>query len=233
MSRSLASRLVAQPLLHKSSIPQCTRLPAQGARAFSQTSRRLEDGPPKPKSSSKSLLETLYGTPQVPKSDSAEKNVMSQLSQSSVFKAMATSRVDTSSLSGRAPAPKPVEELEPYHLHIYSTKHNTHVTCTKPNREPIISLSCGNLGYKKSRRGLFDSAYSLTKYLIERLIHTGWPMKMDRLEVVMRGFGQGREAALKVLMSPEGKILRDKIVRVSDSTRLKFGGTRSRRPRRL
>ena len=58
-------------------------------------------------------------------------------------------------------------------------------------------------------------------------------MKIKRLEVVMRGFGQGRDAALKVLMSPEGQVLREKIVRVSDSTRLKFGGTRSRAPRRL
>lgn len=94
-------------------------------------------------------------------------------------------------------------------------------------------MSCGNIGYKKSRRGTFDSAYSLTKYVLERLVHTGWPPKIHRLELVMRGFGQGRDAAMKVLMSPEGKILRDKIVRVADSTRIKFGGTRSKAPRRL
>lgn len=38
---------------------------------------------------------------------------------------------------------------------------------------------------------------------------------------------------MKVLLSPEGKILRDKIVRIADSTRVKFGGTRSQRKRRL
>ncbi|KAL6868868.1 hypothetical protein ACO1O0_000191 [Amphichorda felina] len=207
----------------------------RGSRALSQTCQRWQDDNSKSsKPKSRALLENLYGTPQEPKAQPNEPNTMSQLSQSTIFKAMNTSKVDTSALSGQAPLERSKEDMEePYHLHIYSHKHNTHVTCTKPNREPIISLSCGNLGFRKSRRGTFDSAYSLTKYLIERLIHNGWPMKIKRLEVVMRGFGQGREAALKVLMSPEGQVLREKIVRVSDSTRLKFGGTRSRAPRRL
>ena len=160
---------------------------------------------------------------------------MSDLSQSAVFQTFGKSNIDTSALSGTGSEPSKRKEdaLEPYHLHVYSHKHNTHITCTKPNREPIISMSCGNIGYRKSRRGTFDSAYSLTKYVLERLIHTGWPMKIQRLELVLRGFGQGREAAVKVLMSPEGKVLRDKIVRVADSTRIKFGGTRSEKPRRL
>ena len=145
---------------------------------------------------------------------------------------LSTSPVSTLALysaapSTRYPFPKKDDDMEPFHLHIFSHKHNTHVTCTKPSREPIISMSTGQIGFKKSRRAGFDSAYSLTKYVFERLLHTGWPAKINRLELVLRGFGGGREAALKVLMSPEGKILREKIVRVSDSTRVKFGGTRS------
>src|SRR5438552_458944 len=38
---------------------------------------------------------------------------------------------------------------EPYHFHVYAHKHNTHVTVTKPNRQSIISVSCGNLGFSK------------------------------------------------------------------------------------
>lgn len=161
---------------------------------------------------------------------------MSSLTDTSIFKSLASSAssVNTDALTGEQ-----VEELqqtplsEPYHFHIYSHKHNTHVTCTRPDRSPVISMSCGNLGYKKSRRGAYDSAYSLVKYVIERMIYNDIPSKIHQLEIVLRGFGQGREAALKVLMSPEGKILREKIVRVADSTRLKFGGTRSKSQRRL
>ena len=53
------------------------------------------------------------------------------------------------------------------------------------------------------------------------------------LEVILRSFGPGREAVTKILLGSEGKALRNRIVRVTDGTRLKFGGTRSKKPRRL
>lgn len=162
---------------------------------------------------------------------------MATLSQSLASQAFNKSSVDTSALTGKVDVGKgsaaSTDVLEPFHFHVYAHKHNTHVTCTKPDRKAIVSLSCGNLGYRNARRGTFDAAYSLTKYVLERLIHTGWPPKIKRLEVVLRGFGKGREAAIKVLMSPEGKLLREKIVRVADATRIKYAGTRSRKPRRL
>ncbi|KAF3768923.1 translational machinery component, partial [Cryphonectria parasitica EP155] len=125
------------------------------------------------------------------------------------------------------------QPTEPYHFHIYSHKHNCHVTVTKPNRDAIVSLSCGNLGFRKSQRKTYDSAYQLGAYVIDKLQQAGWHNKIDKMEVSLRGFGPGREAVTKVLLGTEGKLLRDKIVKVSDSTRLKFGGTRSKRPRRL
>lgn len=125
------------------------------------------------------------------------------------------------------------EVKEPYHFHIYSHKHNCHVTVTKPNRDAILSLSCGNLGFRKSQRKHYDSAYQLGAYVIDKLQQQGWHNKIDKMEVSLRGFGPGREAVTKVLLGNEGRLLREKIVKVSDSTRLKFGGTRSKKPRRL
>ncbi|KAM0295669.1 hypothetical protein ACHAO9_000752 [Fusarium lateritium] len=237
MSRSLTSRLAAQTLFRTSrvAVPNST---FQIVRSISQTTFLNDEKPKRAvnRPSTASILENIYGPQETTKTRSSPNNAMASLSQSLVFKTLDKSNIDTSALStrntGRQVQAKE-DDIEPYHFHIYSSKHNTHITCTKPNRDPIISLSAGNIGFRKSRRGTFDSAYSLTKYVLERLIHTGWPMKMNRLEVVLRGFGQGREASLKVLMSPEGKILRDKIVRVADSTRIKFGGTRSEKPRRL
>ncbi|KAI1417096.1 translational machinery component [Hypoxylon sp. FL1857] len=122
---------------------------------------------------------------------------------------------------------------EPFHFHIYSHKHNSHITVTKPNRNAIISMSAGNIGFKKSKRGTYDAAYQLTSYVIDKLHQGNWHKNITAMEVVLRGFGQGREAATKVLLGMEGRLLRDKIVKVSDATRLKFGGTRSPKPRRL
>ncbi|KAK6208376.1 protein translocase subunit [Pestalotiopsis sp. IQ-011] len=122
---------------------------------------------------------------------------------------------------------------EPFHFHVYAHKHNTHITVTKPDRNAIVSVSTGNIGFKKSKRGTYDAAYQLAAYVIDKLNQGNWHKKIHKLEVVLRGFGNGREAGTKVLLGSEGKFLRPKIVAVSDSTRLKFGGTRSRKPRRL
>lgn len=56
---------------------------------------------------------------------------------------------------------------------------------------------------------------------------------VDKLEVVLRGFGAGREAVTKAIMGSEGRNARPKISAVVDATRLKQGGPRSKKPRRL
>jgi small subunit ribosomal protein S11 len=122
---------------------------------------------------------------------------------------------------------------QPYHFHIYAHKHNTHITVTKPNRDAIISVSCGNLGFKKSNRKHYDSAYQLGAYVLDKLYQGSWHKKIKSMEVVLRGFGQGREAVTKILLGSQGKMLRGSIIRVADATRIKFGGTRSPNPRRL
>ncbi|KAI9158858.1 putative 37S ribosomal protein S18 [Paramyrothecium foliicola] len=239
MSRSLTSRFAAQSLF------RCPRGPITKSfyRSLSSTPARWEDKPGQPpapkkireRSATNNLLDSLYGSPQNSANQSANPLTMDFISKTLDSATLNASGVDTRSLThpGEQTLTRPEDEIEPYHFHIYSHKHNTHITCTKPSREPIISMSCGNIGFKKSRRGTFDAAYSLTKYVLERMIHTGWPPKIQRLEVVLRGFGQGRDAAVKVLMSPEGKILRDKIIRVADNTRIKFAGTRGEKRRRL
>ncbi|KAK0631863.1 hypothetical protein B0T14DRAFT_502617 [Immersiella caudata] len=124
-------------------------------------------------------------------------------------------------------------DTEPHHFHVMTHRHNTHITVTKPNRDAIISISAGNLGFKKSARGTFDAGYQVSAYVIDKLHQMGEVKNIKKLEVVFRGFGQGREAAVKVLLGNEGKALKDKIIRVTDATRIKFGGTRGRNPRRL
>ncbi|KAI9782743.1 MAG: hypothetical protein M1839_004731 [Geoglossum umbratile] len=121
----------------------------------------------------------------------------------------------------------------PHHLHIYAHKHNTHVTLTRPNRDAIISVSTGNIGFRKAARSTYDAAYQLAAYVLGRIQEQGLIRQIKELELVLRGYGAGREACTKVLLGSEGRFIRSKIVRVTDATRLKFGGTRSKKPRRL
>lgn len=125
------------------------------------------------------------------------------------------------------------EEDNRHHLHIYATKHNTHITLTDPTRNPMVSVSCGNIGFKKAGRGSYDAAYQLAAFVMLRIKDMGWLPKIKKIELAYRGFGKGREAVTKAILGTEGKDIRPLINKLSDSTRLKFGGTRSPRPRRL
>ena len=89
------------------------------------------------------------------------------------------------------------------------------------------------MGFKKSQRKHYDSAFQLAKYVLDRMREMGLNNQIKKMEVSLRGFGQGREAVTKALLGVEGRHIRPKIVKVSDATRLKFGGTRSRKMRRL
>jgi small subunit ribosomal protein S11 len=160
---------------------------------------------------------------------------LSQATQSSKSTTSRDPFLDITGLAsiGHSPLLQEDRYEEPHHLHIYATKHNTHITLTKPNRDPIISVSAGNIGFRKAARKHYDTAFQLAGYVMGRIQEQGLHAQIKNVEVILRGFGAGREAVTKALLGQEGRLLRGKIIKVSDSTRLKIGGTRSKKPRRL
>jgi small subunit ribosomal protein S11 len=152
-----------------------------------------------------------------------------------------------------------MEEAEqPHRLHIYAHKHNTHITFVQPSKpasqtphlasaltakqtaqqqnksiDVLLSLSTGNIGFKKAGRGSYDAAFQLAAFALRQIQEKGMAREVKHLEVVLRGFGAGREAVTKALLGTEGRLLRSKISSVADATRLKQGGGRSKKPRRL
>jgi len=135
----------------------------------------------------------------------------------------------------------------PWQLHIYATRHNVHITVVRPPgyinpqkkgavstcHTPALSFSAGNIGFRHSARKQYDSAFQLASYVFSRMQESGINRQIRDMEVFLRGFGQGREAVTKALLGTEGRFVRGKVTKVSDATRLKFGGTRSKKPRRL
>ena len=146
---------------------------------------------------------------------------------------------------------------KPHRLHIYAHKHNTHITLVQPPRsaaetahlrtagaktsateqkkviDTLLSLSAGNLGFKKAGRGSYDAAFQLAAFTLKQIQEKGMQRDIRKLEVVLRGFGAGREACTKALLGTEGRNIRGKITSVVDATRLKQGGPRAKKPRRL
>lgn len=121
----------------------------------------------------------------------------------------------------------------PYNLHVYAHKHNTLITLTRPNGNPLMSIGCGNLGFRKSHRSGYDPAYQLSSHVFAQIQEKGLLRDITKIGLVFRGFGLGREAFIKVLLGNEGRNIRPLISRVTDATRIKFGGARSRQVRRL
>ncbi|KAF2151240.1 translational machinery component [Myriangium duriaei CBS 260.36] len=140
--------------------------------------------------------------------------------------------------------------VPPHRIHVYCTKHNTHMTLTRPPprkqkldvedaykppepNQPVMTYATGMIGFRKSGRGTYDAGFQLASYFLKQIQERGLLRDIKEIEVVFRGFGSGREAVTKVILGQEGRLIRPKIIAVTDSTRLKFGGSRSPNPRRL
>ena len=144
-----------------------------------------------------------------------------------------------------------------HRMHVYAHKHNTHITLVQPPKsaaettssralgarvtaaeqkktvDVLMSLSTGNIGFRKAGRGSYDAAFQLAAFTLKQIQEKGIMMQIYGLQVILRGFGAGREAVTKALLGTEGRVIRPKIKSVVDATRLKQGGPRSKKPRRL
>lgn len=245
--RAATWRLVGASKGSASGLTTTVRLPVRCSRAFSNNNRlRAEEDDAQKPSPSPSLLINRTSGPVERTSPSLHPNAkrnkgMAGLASS--FAAMLppngnqagrSSLIDSFTTSNDSLYPMgDSKDREPHHFHIYATKQNTHITLTKPSRDPILSVSCGSIGFTKAGRKQYDSSYQLASYVMSRMQEQGINAQIKQLEVTLRGFGPGREAVTKALMGQEGRFLRGKVVKLSDATRLKFGGTRSPNPRRL
>ncbi|KAM0754044.1 translational machinery component [Meredithblackwellia eburnea MCA 4105] len=145
----------------------------------------------------------------------------------------------------------------PYKLHVYSTRNNTILTLTytpgfKSDQElrpsdphhPVAWVSAGSAGYKGASRGTYDAAVEVSLRMFKKIedlvdppVGSGGQRKKVKsppptsLEVIWKGFGQGRDAVYRSLLGGEGDGVRPLVNRVTDATPLKIGGTRAKKRR--
>jgi len=133
---------------------------------------------------------------------------------------------------------------------------------------PIAWVSAGSAGYKGAARGTYDAAVEVSLKMFEKVSNLIEPPmlqggvrqklkgpKPTELEIVWKGFGQGRDAVFRTLMGAEGDQVRSLVKRVTDAvsiflsfstffreklisfvidflqTPLKIGGTRAKKRR--
>ncbi len=79
--------------------------------------------------------------------------------------------------------------------YIYSTFNNTIVSITDPQGNVIAYASAGTVGFKGSRKGTAFAAQRAAEQAARR----GMDMGLRQIEVLIKGPGSGREAAIRSL----------------------------------
>ena len=81
--------------------------------------------------------------------------------------------------------------------YIYSTFNNTLVSLTDPQGNVIASASAGTVGFKGSRKGTAFAAQRAA----EQAARKGMDSGLRQIDVLIKGPGAGREAAIRSLQS--------------------------------
>jgi small subunit ribosomal protein S11 len=135
---------------------------------------------------------------------------------------------------------------QPYRIHVLCTPNNTHIVISDPHGHPLKagSWTGGSCGFKGVNRSGYEAGYQCAVRAFARIKQLAQEegvafgagavsVLRARFEVLFSGFGQGRDAVFKALMTSEGDDVRPYIVRVTDNTPIKIGGTRAKKTRRL
>ncbi|KAJ2355719.1 hypothetical protein GGF43_002520 [Coemansia sp. RSA 2618] len=112
-------------------------------------------------------------------------------------------------------------------LHVHASSNNTILSLTDLNGRVIVNSSGGLVGFKKAQRAGFEAAYQATASIANTVKEKG--IVVRRVEIRLRGFGAGRDAAFKAVNS----LTNWNVSAVSDVTPIPFNGCRPKKARRL
>jgi small subunit ribosomal protein S11 len=92
-------------------------------------------------------------------------------------------------------------------VHIQSTFNNTIITITDTSGNALAWASAGGQGFRGSRKGTPFAAQTAAELVARKVIDQG----MRKVDVLVKGPGSGREAAIRALQSAglEVSIIRD------------------------
>ena len=195
-----------------------TRSFATSARAFEEKS----DSGSKPAPASSETLDSILSSVSMPGlSSEPTPQIQPQQDMPRVTpRTRASSDHDSFSRSGPA-----------HRLHIQTTRNNTILTFTTPEGEPIASASGGSVGFKKAARSGYEAGYRAAFDLFGKITENKDKWRIQQIEVFWNGFGQGREAVYRALLTSEAAVTRALVKKMTDKTPLKIGGVRPKKRR--
>lgn len=108
-------------------------------------------------------------------------------------------------------------------VHVLATFNNTIVTITDEQGNVIATASAGSTGFRGSKKG---TAYA-AQVAAEKAIETAKTMGLTKVDVLVKGVGLGRDAAVRTLVAQ-----RIAVDSIKDITGTPHGGVRPRKAKR-
>ncbi len=109
-------------------------------------------------------------------------------------------------------------------VHINATFNNTIVTVTDSNGGVIAAASAGAVGFRGSKKG---TAYAAQVAVDKAITAAKQNNGMSRVDVFIRGIGQGRDSAIRAISAQNMQI-----ESIKDRTSMPHAGCRPRKARR-
>ena len=214
-------------------------------RHWSHTAARLSNGPdnilkfieentkakptksPSQDEQKNSTLERFRGILELRNKGNNKKSIRSPFQ----FSSTAPSASATSPSSRIALKSVSVERPDEYYMNCLCSRNNTHITLSNSQRRVVLTVSGGNVGFKKSKRATYEAAYEMCTRVFKHMTQSN--ITPSHLNLTFKDFGQGREAIFQCFLGVDGAPYRAKVRVVRDATKLKFGGVRAPTKRRV
>ena len=119
---------------------------------------------------------------------------------------------------------KDLKRIEKGQVHVHTTHNNTIVTVTDMQGNAISWASAGMLGYKGSRK---ETAFAATQ-ATEKAVNEAKLHGIRKVEVYVKGTGQGREPSIRAIQSCDVDI-----TMIKDVSPIPHNGCRPPNRRRL
>jgi small subunit ribosomal protein S11 len=108
-------------------------------------------------------------------------------------------------------------------IHVLATFNNTIINVTDNHGNVLTTASAGSSGFRGSKKG---TAYAAQIAAEKAITNAKQSYGVNKVDVIVKGVGMGREAAIRTLAAQNVAI--DSI---KDITPIPHGGVRSRRPK--
>ena len=116
------------------------------------------------------------------------------------------------------------QQLKRARIYISSSYNNTIITLTDLQGNVLVWKSAGSIGFKGTKKGTSFAASQVANAIIT----AAEKLKINQVDVFLKGIGGGRDSALKTIAN-RGLIIES----ISDITPIPHNGCEPRKPRRV